>query len=212
MSDPDGFVTTLIEWERKSSRTFPWRNDPTPYEIIVAEVLLQATFAEKVAPVYKTLIERYPEPEALARANESELKELLRPLGLQQRKATWLRSIGQRLIDDGSPESYEDIKALPGVGEYGANAILCFGFGERRPIVDTNVIRIYNRLLSLDLKDSEDANAWELSEAFLPERDFEEYNLALLDLGAEICTSQDPACKTCPVNDYCDYYAKIGDA
>lgn len=208
----DGFHEDLTEWGKQSTRNFPWREEPSPYEIIVAEVLLQSTFAEKVSPVYQRLIKDYPDPCSLSRAVESDLRDLLQPLGLQRRKTSWLQAIGERLCEVEIPTSYEAVIELPGIGEYGANAVLCFGFGERRPIIDTNVIRIYNRMFSLDLKNTEDDHAWEFAEAVLPLVEYEEYNLSLLDLGAEVCTSQNPSCVSCPVNEYCDYYAKACDA
>lgn len=208
---PTGFQEDLIRWGRSSSRTFPWRKDPSPYEILVAEILLQATFAEKVTPVYEKLLEDNPEPGALSKASESELVSLLRPLGLQQRKASWLISMAEYLATEGVPTTFEEISNLDGIGRYGANAVLCFGFGERRPIVDTNVIRIYDRVCSEDFSDTEDPRAWEFAERALPEKRFEEYNLALLDLGAEVCTSQNPACESCPVNGYCAYYESKSD-
>lgn len=108
--------------------------------------------------------------------------------------------------DDGIPESVDDLKTrLSYVGDYAANATACFGYGERRPIVDTNVVRIYNRVFGLD-HDSQDDAMWKLAESLLPQNRFDTYNLALLDLGAEICTSRSPNCEICPLSDECEYY------
>jgi A/G-specific adenine glycosylase len=179
-------------------------------KIVVAEVLLQSTFAEKVEPVFANLITEYPTPVELAKADEQELADLLEPLGLQNRKARWLISIGDLAAEEGIPTSYDELLNLPGLGPYAANAVLCFGHGERRPIVDTNVIRLYNRIFSRDFQEAENDDAWDFARTVLPEEDYAQFNLALLDLGAAICTDSNPECPKCPIKDYCEYYgAKV---
>lgn len=195
----------LVCWWKDSGRSFPWREDASLYEIMVAEVLLQRTSAEKASEVYDDFISQYPDLESLAGSNEETLADILQPLGLHRKKASALAEIGEILSGE-FPTSFEELHQLPQIGRYGANAILCFGLGECRPIVDTNVIRIYNRVFSLDLKDHRRSEPWELAEHVIPEGDYEEFNLALLDLGAEICTSSQPQCERCPIQSCCDYH------
>lgn len=201
------FIETLIEWGATSDRSFPWRENPEPFDVLVAEILLQRTFAEKVAPIFESMMERYPSPHRLASADTDEIEDILRPLGLQRRKATALKNIGEQLIHSESvPDKEHELLELPSVGKYAANAVLCFGYDCPKPIVDANVVRIYNRCFSKSFADDRDTGAWRFAEEMLPDRYYHEYNLALLDLGAEICTSQNPSCQSCPVNGFCDYY------
>lgn len=201
------FQSSLLRWSEGNLREFPWRETDSPYEILVAEVLLQQTLAKKVSPVYEEFLAHHPTPEQLAEADPERVATLLEPLGLQNRKASALVKTGKRLRELGEvPRSIDELSELPFVGLYGANAILCFGFGERRPIVDVNVVRIYNRVFGHDFEDDRDECAWEFAEEMLPETDFQRYNLALLDHGASICVSENPRCDECPVNAICQYY------
>ncbi|WP_232687992.1 hypothetical protein [Halobacterium zhouii] len=174
--------------------------------MLVAEILLSATLATKVEPVYEELLRRYPDFESLANAEADELAALIEPLGLHNRRANALVKLGERLSGKPIPEDVDDIRELPWVDYYVANAVRCFGAGERRPIVDTNVTRVYNRVFDRDFTDSEDQEAWNYAERMLPDEEFRRFNLALLDLGAAICTSTNPNCEECPMANICSYY------
>lgn len=201
------FRDLLLQWSEGNLREFPWRETDSPYELLIAEILLQQTLAAKVPPVYEKFLTRFPTPDELAEANPDDIATLLTPLGLQNRKASALVKTGQRIRDRGKvPRSLEDLSELPFVGRYGANAILCFGFGERRPIVDVNVVRIYNRVFDRNFDDDRDERAWKFAEKMLPETGYQRYNLALLDHGASLCLSENPLCEECPVNSICKYY------
>lgn len=204
-STVSAFQDAVAMWATDSNlRDFPWRTEATPFEVLVAEVLLQRTFADKVEPVYGALLEEYPTPAALGAASETEVASLIEPLGLQNKRAAALIEIGQSIADDGVPSTVDELKELSHVGDYAANATLCFGFDERRPIVDTNVVRVYERAFDVSL-DANDPESWAFAESMLPEAQYQGYNLALLDLGAMICTPTDPACGRCPVADCCAY-------
>lgn len=200
------FQNGLLEWGEDNIREFPWRETDSPYEIFVAEILLSKTPVFKVEPLYDTFLERYPSLEALANADEEALAELLHPLGLQNRRAAAFIKIGRKLGDNGIPDTEEELLELPYVGDYAANATLCFAFGERRPIVDTNVIRVYDRVFDLDTTTPESKEIWQFAYDMLPEKHVGQYNLALIDFGALVCTSQNPVCEKCFANDYCNYY------
>lgn len=199
----------LLAWADESNlREFPWRNTTSTYEVLVAEVLLQQTLASKVVPVYEELLDRYPGPAEIADADSDEVTDLLEPLGFHNQRARALVENGRLIRDEGMPESVEDLKNnLNYVGDYAANATACFGYGERRPVVDTNVVRIYERLFDLNLNPQEEAT-WEFAESFLPQTEFVKYNLTLLDLGAKICTSTSPNCEECPLSNECEYYGR----
>lgn len=204
------FVDQMSEWGEKNSREFPWREvDRSPYEIFIAEMLLQRTSAEAVEPVYREFLDKYPDVNSLSSANKEELANLLQPLGLHNKRAKELRDITSQLVFSGIPNTEEELLSLPHVGPCVANATLCFGYGQRRAVVDANVARIYSRVFDINVMDEqlhEDDYLWDLAESLLPEDKYRVYNLSLLDYGASVCTSQSPGCSSCFANGICDYY------
>lgn len=200
------FQRKLLNWaEDGNLRDFPWRRTNSPYEVLVAEILLGATPATKAESLYEQFLGTYPDVEALATADQDELANLLEPLGLHNRRASAFVSLGQDLRGGVIPRTEDGLRELDYVGRYAANATLCFAFDQRRPILDTNVIRIYRRVFGVDL-DEESPASWETAADLLPEDHVQTYNLALLDLGAKICTSTSPNCGQCPMTDICEYY------
>lgn len=204
----DQFQRELLQWSDGKLRSYPWRKSEDPYEILIAEFLLQRTQADNVEPIYNKLINEYPDFERLSQSTKSDLVELLRPLGLQNKRGDALFEIASRLKDGSVPMDKDVLKELPQVGPYGSNAILCFAFGEREPILDQNVIRIYERLFGIELDHRKD-EAWSFADQLLPESEFERYNLSLLDFAASVCTP-DPNCEDCFASDYCAYYCDNG--
>lgn len=200
------FRSKLLQWGEKNRRDFPWRRSEDPYNVLVAEILLQRTLAQKVVPVYKELISRWPTPEELAVTDVGEVSDVLEPLGLQNRRAKALVEIGRRLSKSGVPRSEEELLDLPFVGRYAANATLCFAFGESCPVVDVNVVRIYGRVFGSDWESDQDIRAWEFAEEMLPDGQTQECNLSLLDFGAAVCTSSNPSCSVCPLTEICEFF------
>lgn len=200
------FQSRLLSWGQQSEnyREFPWRQTTSPYEVLIAEVLLGATFAEKVVPIYNSFLERYPQFEALAMAETKQVAALLEPLGLHNRRAKALVKIGNGLTGEDVPKSEDELMELPYVGKYAANATLCFALGQRRPIVDSNVVRIYERYFGVSLNVERD-ETWQFAEKILPDENVREFNLALLDFGNAICQSS-PQCPQCFLTNYCTYY------
>ena len=200
------FREDILDWGRDNRRQFKWRESRNPYEIIVAELLLQSTKAETVEPIYEDVLKTYPNPSSLKEADKSEISELLNPLGLQNRRASWLSSIGEELSEDGVPRTEECLLELPGVGKYVANATLCFAYGKGKPVVDRNVIRVYQRVFSIEEDRQRSEELWEFAREVLPEENARNYNLSLLDFASILCRSQSPACDRCFANDYCRFY------
>lgn len=206
------FQEDLIDWSEGNLREFPWRGeDVTPFQVLIAEILLSATLAKKVADIYPRFTDEYPDPMTLAEADVEEMAHLLEPLGLHNRRAQALVKLGGILREGEIPQEASELRKLPWLDYYGANALLCFGFGERRPIVDTNVTRVFNRAFGTDFEGSEDMIAWTFAEEVLPEQDYGRFNLALLDFGAAVCTASNPKCEMCPISYFCDYY-QVGQA
>lgn len=204
----EDFRSDLLSWAVDNLRTFPWRETADPYEILIAEILLQKTAAEKVEPVYRDFLSKYPSLDKLAEADRDELADIIYSLGFQNQRSKALVSIGQALSGSGVPNDAERLLELPYVGRYAANATLCFAFGEPRPIVDANVVRVYNRIFDTDFDYSDEAT-WQFAEKVLPEADAQEFNLAILDFAAEICAPKTPNCEECFFTEQCSYYQSL---
>lgn len=165
------FQQDLFEWSEGNLRSFPWReDDATPYEVLIAEIMLKQTRSPTVREIYLEFIKEYPTLENLAETDREGLIEIIQPLGLYNYRADAFREIAERAADGGLPEDEDELSDLPQVGSYVLNATLCFGFGEERPIMDTNVERIYGRVFKGDGVDKfDETKLWALAEEMLPE-------------------------------------------
>jgi A/G-specific adenine glycosylase len=202
--DVPWFRRRLLAWGREHRRSFPWRETSDPWEILVAEVLLQRSRGKTVAKVYRELIGRWSDPEAMSRAREASIARVIHPLGLTRRAAT-LSAMAKELERlGGVPRSFDELVALPGVGRYAANATLVVAFGKRAPLVDGVSARVYRRYFGLDaeLLPSEDQELWRKVEEASPAR-MRDWNWAVLDLAAEVCLPARPRCPGCPLAARC---------
>lgn len=205
------FVQSLLKWYAPNKRVFPWRDEKlTPFQVLLAELMLQKTNATQVERIFSNFIENYPDPSSVSKINESLLSELLKPLGLYNRRARDLKKLVEIVINDNNvvPSNRKSLLELPGVGEYIANAVLCFAFNNRVPIIDANVGRVIKRVYSFPVKSapSRDKELTKRMEEILPEKNFKEFNYALLDFAALICLPRNPKCIECPLNELCDNY------
>jgi A/G-specific adenine glycosylase len=208
---PPGLKGFFARFGNKNFRAFPWRaKNVRPFHLLLAEVLLVQTKAEDVARVWPRLIREYPTPFALARARTGHLVRLLRPLGLQNQRAKSLKVISRTLTNDFDgkvPQSLETLLSIPYLGLYTASAIDCFIFGKRVPIVDANVLRVFERITGRkagrDLRRA--GEAWRLAWALLPEKNCAMHNYGILDFSSKICTARNPNCATCSLNSTCSF-------
>lgn len=200
----------LLNWFDNYGRKYPWRRTKDPYRIFVAETLLQKTNVEKVLPAYRTLVKKYPNLKSLSIAGLKDLRKIIAPLGLVKRAGFLKRGAQEVLRNFNSkfPQDKRDLKKIIGVGDYLAHAILIFCFGQKVPLVDTNVARVYNRMLNFKVSKLPyaDKKLWIFSGEMLPSKRFQEYNLALLDLSALVCLPRRPLCYKCPCCKYCFYF------
>jgi A/G-specific adenine glycosylase len=208
------FAQRLLMWFEKNERVFPWRKTRDPYKILLAEIFLRKTDAAKVLGVYEHFIRQYAGLEALVNAKEGDLEDFLRPLGLYRRRAKELMNLAQIVTTKYHgkiPHSREELLGLPGVGDYIANAVLCFAFGKDVPLLDTNVIRVVIRVFSFESKKKrirDDPEMWQNIREIVPKSSSRNFNLAVIDLAATICLPKKPKCWICPVSLICDYYNK----
>ena len=196
---------------RESGRDFPWRKRSTsPFELLLAEVLLKQTNAEKVVSTWTALVEDYPSPSELTSANCENLVDRLQPLGLQNQRVAALMAISSALVKDHRgevPVNLSDLLEVPFIGLYTACAVGCFGYAKRLPIVDTNVVRLLGRLTGQDLGNDNrrSGRTWALAWAILPEERYQEHNYGLLDFAAKVCSPRTPRCETCEISAICTF-------
>jgi A/G-specific adenine glycosylase len=203
----------MLAWFRSSGRSFPWRKTDDPFQVLVAELLLQRTRADLVEPLFRDFVAAYPDANHLAHAEQAAVVDLLRPLGFVHRTAR-LPSLGKALVERHAgevPGSFAALVALPGVGNYVANAVLTIAFGERRPLLDPNVLRVVDR--AFDRRSSrprprDDPSMWMFIEELTPTRQGREFNLALVDLGAVVCRARRPRCHEGPLRARCLAYSR----
>ncbi|MEZ5966467.1 MAG: A/G-specific adenine glycosylase [Planctomycetota bacterium] len=203
-----GFAERLLAWYDAHRRRLPWREAPGPWPTWVSEVMLQQTRVEVVREAFARFLDRYPGPAAFAAASDDEVLQAWRGLGYY-RRARLLREGARAVVEVHGgkvPEQHEAIAALPGVGPYTAGAIASIAFGQPVPAVDGNVERVLSRHrgISANVKTGVGARAVRAAATQLLARARPgDFNQALMDLGAGVCTPRAPRCDACPVGADC---------
>lgn len=204
---PDKEPNRLASWHRTASRGFAWRKKPSKYHVLVAEFLLQRTQPIQVARVYDAFIGKWPDIESIAKAKEGDLVEAMKPLGRQHRARDIKRAFEFIQATWGSvPEAEEELKLIPGVGNYIARSILCFALRKPVGLIDPGIIRIFNRFFCLESSKKRahtDKELWEVADSLVPNKSPDKYNLALLDLAALVCKAKSPKHDNCPISANC---------
>lgn len=204
------FRKLLIDWGEQHFRPFPWRLTESPYQLLMAEIMLHRTQASQVTPVYETFMKLYPHLFELTQATKEELREVLYPLGLLWRTDLIydMASILTSNYKGKIPSTKSELLSLPGVSDYIASAVRCFAWGFPDALVDTNTTRVVGRIFGLEIKDSSRRNLnfkkliAELVDANFPGA----YHYALLDFADKVCTKKRlPDCEQCPLLQTCVY-------
>ena len=204
----------LLQWYAAEHRDLPWRSTHDPYAILVSEMMLQQTQVQRVLPKYEQFLAEFPTLADLAAAPTADVISAWVPLGYNMR-AVRLQSIARQVMNefDGSiPDTIEELLTLKGIGRYTAGAIVCFAFKQQVAMVDTNIHRLLQRIfLGMDISEHMLTNAQRLTlaEQVLPDGKAYDWNQALMDLGATICTSANPHCSRCPLQDVCKAYSEM---
>jgi A/G-specific adenine glycosylase len=202
------FRTRLLGWYRRHGRSLPWRETSDPYHILVSEVMLQQTQVDRVLPKYHEWLDRYPSLAALASAHEAEVVRTWYPLGYNIRPRR-LQAIAREAVaryNGVLPDDEETLLSFKGIGAYTAGAVRSFAFGKRAAILDTNVARVLYRVFigRGDIKShAMKQRLWAISWAVLPHRHVFDFNQALMDLGATVCSARAPKCNACPMRRGC---------
>ncbi|HEX4204646.1 MAG TPA: A/G-specific adenine glycosylase [Ktedonobacteraceae bacterium] len=204
----------LLTWYAAEQRNLPWRATSDPYAILVSEMMLQQTQVDRVLPKYAQFLQAFPTLSDLATAPTAEVISAWVPLGYN-RRAVSLQSIARQVVANYQgriPDTIPDLLQLKGIGRYTAGAIACFAYHKQVATVDTNIRRVLHRVF-LGLEHPEpkanDAQMLLLAEEVLPAEQAYPWNQALMDLGATICTSGDPQCINCPLQDVCTAYTDM---
>jgi A/G-specific adenine glycosylase len=204
------FRGRLLKWYAHHGRDLPWRLTRDPYHILVSEMMLQQTQVDRVLPKYHEWLVKYPTMEHLAEAPLEEVKQTWYPLGYNVRPIR-LHSIACESVAryGGSlPRTHEELLVFKGIGRYTAGAIRSFAFHEDAAILDTNVRRVLHRIFvgPAQAKETHSQALWELSYALIPRGRCYDFNQAMMDFGATLCTARDPYCLLCPMKDFCKTY------
>jgi A/G-specific adenine glycosylase len=205
---PD-FASRLLAWfEVHGRKDLPWQQQPTAYRVWVSEIMLQQTQVNTVIPYYDRFMRRFPSVEALAAANEDDVLHSWTGLGYYARARNLLKAARRIVTEHGGefPRAPADLEALPGIGRSTAGAIASLAFGRRAVILDGNVKRVIARHRALAGWPGRSAIAktlWTVAEQLTPEDRVAEYNQAMMDLGATVCTRRNPRCDLCPVSEDC---------
>ena len=212
MSD-DATARAITRWYAGAARDLPWRApERTPWGVVVSEVMLQQTPVARVEPVWHEWMQRWSSPTELAGASRGDAVRAWGRLGYP-RRALRLHASATAIRDrhDGAvPTTYDALRELPGVGDYTAAAVAAFAFGARVAVLDTNVRRVYARLfdgVAAPVTASPTVGERAAAKQRLPDRAAATYSVAVMELGATVCTARSPRCDECPVRGSCRWLA-----
>lgn len=204
-----GFLEPLLLWYEKNARVLPWRESPTPYRVLVSEVMLQQTRVSAALPYFERFMAALPTFEALATCEPDYLRKLWQGLGYYSR-AQNLRRAAQLLCSEHGgvlPKDYEALRRLPGVGDYTAGAVLSIAFNIPHAAVDGNVIRVLTRFCGVPTDQNTPKAKAALAGfigSWMPKNRARDFTQALMELGALICRPTGaPLCESCPVAPHC---------
>jgi A/G-specific adenine glycosylase len=226
VSDAAPLRRALLAWYRRHRRVLPWRESHDPYRVWVSEVMLQQTQVATAIPYYERFVKLFPDVRTLARARRERVLAAWAGLGYYRRAGHLHEAAGIVMREHAGrvPSEPRAFGALPGVGRYTLGAVLSIGFGSRLPVLDGNVARVLARLAARPLAVKRPADArtlWAMAEALLPEPaapgrtarpaadagDPGDWNQAMMELGATVCTPRAPRCDACPVRSWCRAHA-----
>lgn len=209
----NGLQRELLAWFDREARDLPWRRTKDPYAVWVSEIMLQQTRIDQGMPYFERFMTAFPDVQTLAAAKDESVLKLWEGLGYYSRARNLHRAARIVAHDRGGrfPASAEEWQYLPGVGRYTAGAIASIAYGEPVPVLDGNVIRVLSRLFDIEASTDDTATRhrlWELAENLVPAKAPGNFNQAMMELGARICTPRTPLCAACPVRKHCEACAR----
>jgi A/G-specific adenine glycosylase len=196
----------LLTWYDHEQRDLPWRREGvTPWQILVSEFMLQQTPVARVEPIWRDWVARWPTPSATAAASAADVLRAWGKLGYPRRAKRLHECATAIATDHGDvvPDDVETLLSLPGIGAYTARAVACFAYSKRVPVVDTNVRRVVARAVHGRADAAASSSPRDLDDvaALLPnDADAPRFSVALMELGATVCTARAPRCGLCPLS------------
>lgn len=202
MGQLDDIITPLLRWGLPQIRDFPWRRTRDPWLVLVSEVMSQQTQIDRVTAKFELFIEKFPTPASCAQASLGDLLVIWQGLGYPRRCRNLHASarIMMREHDGRVPRTLDELLTLPGVGPYTARAVLAFADGADVGVVDTNVARVFSRVVNRELRSRE---LQVIADEAVPSGGGWEWNQIVMDFGARMCTAQAPKCIECPIQSLC---------
>ena len=203
------FSPLLLAWYQQNKRDLPWRHTRDPYKIWLCEIIMQQTRVVQGLAYYNRFVSTYPTPLALARASEDEVLKLWQGLGYYSRARNL--HAAAKSMNGVFPPTYEGVRALKGVGDYTAAAICSIAYNLPYAVVDGNVYRVLARVFGISTpidSTSGKKQFTQLAQKLLDKQNPGDYNQALMDFGALVCTPQAPQCATCPLAKQCYAFQK----
>jgi A/G-specific adenine glycosylase len=205
------FQEMILAWYKESGRSFPWRKKGlTHYQYIIAEVLLQRTKADIIAKFFPLFIKQFPNWKSLAIAEENDIEEYLKPVGLYRQRSKRLLSLAKEMQERHGrlPKERSELESIPFMGQYIANAVELIIFNQPTPLIDVNMARVLERFFGprkmVDIR--YDLYLQELSYKIVNHHSPKDINWAVLDFAALVCTARNPKCNFCILNTKCKYY------
>ncbi|NQT26855.1 A/G-specific adenine glycosylase [candidate division KSB1 bacterium] len=199
----------LLKWFDENKREMPWRETRNPYKIWVSEIMLQQTQVKTVESYYNRFIQAFPTIQSLSMADSGQVMKAWEGLGYYSRARNLHKAakIIVQCFNAQIPHTLEELLSLPGIGRYTAGAILSIAFDQPAPVLDGNVIRMLSRLFHITDnvdRSSTQKRLWQLTEDMLPKSRIRDFNEAMMELGALVCTPKNPRCEICPVQKHCE--------
>lgn len=208
------FQGRVLHFSECSGRGYlPWRKTRDPWKVLLAEILLRKTTSDQALSVFGQLGSL--SPKQIQKLGQDKLESILLPIGMYRVRAQQMLAIAETVEDAGieSLHSQSFLDSLPGVGRYIRNAVLCVAFGEARPMLDTNMIRVICRVFGIESKRSrarEDRQLWNFAETLVPVNSCREFNWGILDLASAVCKPRNPHCLECVVSQLCNFCREKG--
>lgn len=201
--------TMLHYWVSIGRHDLPWRTTDDPWQILLAEILLRKTTSKQALSVFEQL--KAVRPEVMRDMDSSELAEILKPLGIHEVRAQQIKDIAAGVAENDGESLLSDdfLRSFRGIGRYISNSVRCCAFGVDVPALDTNMIRVIQRVFgwqSERKRAREDKKLWAFAETLVPANKCREFNWGVLDFGALVCTHRNPKCTDCLLNQHCNYY------
>ena len=193
----------VLRWYDQNGRKLPWRESADPYRIWISEIMLQQTTVAAVVPYFDRFIQRFPDVQTLAKAEQEQVLKLWEGLGYYSRARNLHKTAGIITTELNSefPGTADELKQLPGIGPYTAGAIASFAFDKPAPILEANTLRLFSRLIELDIDPRGtpgQKKLWKFAAWIVSRRGAAGFNPAVMDIGSQVCRPVSPACPTGP--------------